>query len=165
MKESKKVTDKLQARAKAEHFCTYQERSQQEVRNKLYSFGLPSWNIEELISELIQANFLNEERFAITYTSGKFRIKHWGKNKIKQGLKLKQVPVKLIRKALNHIDEEEYLKTLDRLLRKKADLLQEPDPFKRRYRLMQYALGKGFESDIIAEILETMDRPVSSDGT
>lgn len=153
MRESKKVADRLQAMAKAEHFCVYQERSQQEVRNKLYSFGLPSGHIEELISELIQGNFLNEERFAIAYTLGKFRIKHWGKIKIKQSLKLKQVPEKLIVKVLKQIDDEEYLKTLDMLLRKKAVLLPKLNPYNLHYRLMQYAAGKGYEKDLIADLL------------
>jgi len=154
MKEPKKVT-KLEAKAKAEHFCAYQERSQQEVRDKLYSFGLHSPDVEELVSELIQANFLNEERFAVAYTLGKFRIKHWGKNKIKQGLRLKQVPEKLIGKALKQIDGDEYVKTLEILLRKKALLLPKLDPYILNYKLTQYAAGKGYEKDLISDLLKT----------
>jgi regulatory protein len=155
MKSSKKVTDKLQIKIKAENFCVYQERSHYEVRNKLYSFGLPSGDIEELISELIQSNFLNEERFAIAYTLGKFRIKHWGKNKIKQGLKLKQVPEKLISKALSQIDMKEYLKTLEMLLRKKAALFPKLDKYELDHRLIQYAAGKGYEKKLIANLLDS----------
>ncbi|HCN82271.1 MAG TPA: RecX family transcriptional regulator [Sphingobacteriaceae bacterium] len=156
MKGSKKVTDKQEARVKAEHYCAYQERSQQEVRTKLQSFDLPYADIEELISELIQANFLNEERFARTYALGKFRIKNWGKNKIKQGLKLKQVPEKLIMKVLKQLDEQDYSHTLLVLLNKKAALLQEYDTFKRNYKLMQYALGKGYERDLITDVLKEL---------
>ncbi len=154
MKGSKKVTDKVQARVKAEHFCAYQERSQQEVRTKLQGFELPYADVEELISELIQSNFLNEERFATSYALGKFRIKNWGKHKIKQGLKLKQVPEKLINKVLTQLDEQDYSKTLILLLNKKAVLLREPDTFKRNYKLMQYALGKGYERDLVSEVLK-----------
>lgn len=156
MKGSKKVTDKVQARVKAEHFCAYQERSQQEVRTKLYSFELPYADVEELISELIQANFLNEERFARTYALGKFRIKNWGKHKIKQGLKLKQVPEKMINKVLKQLDDQDYSNTLIKLLNKKATLLQEPDTFKRNYKLMQYALGKGYERGLISDVLKEL---------
>lgn len=156
MKESKKVTDKLQARVKAEHFCAYQERSQQEVRTKLHSFDLPYSEVEELISELIQDNFLNEERFATTYALGKFRIKNWGKHKIKQGLKLKQVPEKLINKALKQLNGDDYTETLKKLLNKKTEVLLEPDAFKRNYKLMQYALGKGYERDLVAELLKEL---------
>lgn len=156
MQGPKKVTDKIQARIKAERFCAYQERSQQEVRTKLYSFELHYTDVEELISELIQSNFLNEERFARTYALGKFRIKSWGKHKIKQGLKLKQVPDKLINKVLKQLDDENYSKTLITLLNKKAALLREPDMFKRNYKLMQYALGKGYERDLISDVLKEL---------
>src|SRR5690606_6510429 len=83
---------RLQARQKIERYCAYQERSQKEVRNKLYELGLKnSADVEELISELIQSNFINEERFARAYTLGKFRMKLWGRIKISQGLKQKGI--------------------------------------------------------------------------
>jgi regulatory protein len=155
MNTSQKVTDKSQAKTKAEHFCAYQERSQQEVRDKLYTYGLTSGDVEELISDLIQNNFLNEERFAIAYTLGKFRIKHWGKNKIKQGLRFKKVPEKLIGKALKQLDGDDYLKTLDMLLKKKAALLGKLDKYKLKYRLIQYAAGKGYEKELIENLLKS----------
>ena len=89
------VLDKKAALAKAEHYCAYQERSQYEIRNKLYEWGLWTTDVDEIISELILTNFLNEERFAKAYVSGKFNINKWGKIKIKQGLKLKKVPEKI----------------------------------------------------------------------
>ncbi len=95
-----KITDEKIALAKAEHYCAYQERSQQEVRDKLYEWGLYSNVVERVITELIAGNFLNEERFANAYTRGKFNQKGWGKNKIKQGLKFKRVSDPLIKKAL-----------------------------------------------------------------
>src|SRR5438067_9022708 len=97
------IIDEKTALAKAEHYCAYQERSQQEVRDKLYEWGLHSNDVENVIIELIAANFLNEERFANAYACGKFNQKAWGKNKIKQGLKFKKVSDALIKKALNNI--------------------------------------------------------------
>ncbi|MEY5068148.1 MAG: hypothetical protein RLZ47_10 [Bacteroidota bacterium] len=143
-----------QARLKAESYCAYQERSQKEIRDKLYEWGLFSKDVEEIISELIQNNFLNEERFAMMYAQGKFRIKGWGKYKIKQGLKLKQVPEKLIQKALKNLDMDEYLAKLERIIIQKSELLTEKDSFKRRMKLQQFAQMRGFESDLITEILK-----------
>jgi regulatory protein len=145
------------ALAKAEHYCAYQERSQQEVRDKLYEWGLWKDDVEELISELIQTNFLNEERFAMAYVSGKFRIKKWGKIKIRQGLKLKRVPDKMIANALKTIDLDEYLGVILDAAQKKLIFIQEKDAYKRKYKLMNYLIGRGFESNLIAEVLKDND--------
>ena len=142
-----------QALTKAEQFCAYQERSQQEIRDKLYEYGLHSAEVETIISQLIETNFLNEERFATSYSLGKFRIKKWGKIKIKQGLRLKRVPEKLICKALSRIDPDEYWATLSSLYEKKAALIVEKDLFKRKYKLTQYLAGKGYEKDLINDLL------------
>lgn len=149
----KKIFSRQQAKVKAESYCAYQERSQFEIRNKLYEWGLHQKDVEEIISELIESNFLNEERFALAYTLGKFRIKGWGKIKIKQALKLKRVPDKLIQKSLQSIDGDDYLSMLNKILEKKAKTLNEKDPFKRRYLLSRYGSGKGFEQDLISDIL------------
>lgn len=153
----KKVFDKNTARAKAEHYCAYQERSQQELRYKLYGYGLHQAEVEELICDLIEANFLSEERFAYAYCLGKFRIKHWGKQKIKQGLKLKRVADNLIKKALAQINPQDYELTLGMILEKKDALLREKDAFKRKQKLFQYAQSKGYESDLILDRLNNSD--------
>lgn len=153
--EKKKIRlDKKTALAKAEHYCAYQERAQQEIRDKLYEWGLWSDDVEELISELIQTNFLNEERFTQAYVSGKFNIKHWGKIKIKQGLKLKRIPDKMIQRALNGINYDDYLKAILTAAEKKAPLIKEKDAFKRQYKLVSYLMGKGFERDLIILVLK-----------
>ena len=149
----RKIFSRQQAKVKAESYCAYQERSQFEIRNKLYEWGLFQNEVEEIISELIESNFLNEERFALAYTLGKFRIKSWGKIKIKQALKLKRVPDKLIKKSLQSIDDDDYLTMLKRILEKKAENITESDPFKRRYLLTRYGSGKGFELDLISDLL------------
>ncbi len=152
-----KVFSRAQCRTKAESYCAYQERSQQEVRNKLYDWGLHEKDVEEIISELIQENFLNEERFALAYTLGKFRIKGWGKVKIRQGLKLKRVPDKMIIKALNGIDHDDYMAKLKSLIEKKQATVKESDPFKLRFLVSRYAAQKGYEMELIGEVLKGED--------
>lgn len=149
-----KVFTKEQASIKAESYCAYQERSQQEMRNKLYEWGLHQAEVEQIIADLIENNFLNEERFALAYTLGKFRIKGWGKNKIRQGLKFKRVPEKLINKSLSKIDGDDYLEKLLQILIKKSALIPEKDAFKKRYKLIQYAAYRGFEKDLISDLLK-----------
>lgn len=149
-----RILDKKQALAKAESFCAYQERSQKEVRTKLLDWGVRGDELEEIIADLIVNNFLNEERFAKHYASGKFNIKKWGRIKIKQSLKLKGVPDKILQKALYSLDDDDYMKTLENLAVKKASLLNEPNPLKRKMKLISYLQGKGFETDLILLILK-----------
>ncbi len=153
----RKITDEKAALAKAEHYCAYQERSQQEVRDKLYEWGLWTDAVENIISQLITGNYLNEERFAKAYTQGKFKQKAWGRIKIKQGLKLKKVPDVLVTKALLTIDGDDYLKTLQKVLAKKAPSIKEKADYKRRYKLQQYAMSRGYEADLIADVLKNSD--------
>ena len=116
----------LEAKRKAESYCAYQERAQQEVRNKLYEWGLHQEAVENIIVQLIEENFLNEERFAKAYALGKFRMKGWGKIKIKQHLKLKNVSEPLIRLALKTIDIDEYNKKIEETINKKTELTKKP---------------------------------------
>ncbi len=146
-----------QAKSKAEAFCAYQERAQQEVRDKLYHWGLYPAVVEQVIADLITEGFLNEERFALAYASGKFRMNGWGKHKIKQGLTQKATSAPLIKAALNSLDEQEYREKLLNLLRAKARLEKEKDPYKRKNKLVRYALGKGYESELILELLNDND--------
>lgn len=154
----KKTLSRPQAKLKAEAFCAYQERAQQEVRDKLYEWGLHASDVEEIISELIVDNFLNEERFAIAYVSGKFRMKGWGKIKIKQGLKRKNVPEKIMKTALNHISKEEYEEKLTETIKKKIKIDGEPKNVTQKSKLIRFLQSKGFESDLIfkktAELLK-----------
>lgn len=153
----KRITDEKTALIKAEQFCAYQERSQQEVREKLYDMGMYPTGVESVISQLITSNFLNEERFAKAYAQGKFRMNGWGRIKIKQGLKFKRVPDKLINKALQLLDGDEYLSVLQKIMEKKQRQIHETDTFKRRYKLQQYAMSRGFESDLINDVLKASE--------
>jgi len=130
-------------------YCAYQERCHSEVRHKLLSLGIYGDALEEIIFDLIQENFLNEERFARSYARGKFRIKHWGRNKIIKELKVRQVSEYCMRMALEEIDEEEYLQTLKKLARKKWSEYRGMKNFERKGRLARYLASRGFESELI----------------
>ena len=141
------VNDALQ---KAKHYCAYQERCHSEVREKLYSLGLHKNEVEQLVTQLIEEEFLNEERFAIAYAGGKFRIKNWGKEKIRYALKQKQVSAYCIRKALNSISNSDYNKIFKVVADKKLQLLKsEKNVFIKKRKLNDFLLRKGFEIEII----------------
>ena len=146
--------DKQTATSKGEAYCAYQERSQYEVRGKLLELGMRYNELEEIIAYLIENNFLNEERFANAYARGKLRIKGWGKNKINQGLKFKQVSAPLIKKELKNLDETEYLEKLKEVLDKKEETIKEKITYQRNFKLVQYALSRGFERDLIFFMLK-----------
>ena len=117
---------KEQALQKARYYCTYQERCHSEVKEKLYSLGLYKKDVEELLSNLIEDNYLNEERFAIQFAGGRFRIKQWGKVKIKYELKQKLVSDFCIKKALASINENDYQKTIQKLFSAKLKTVPIP---------------------------------------
>ncbi len=139
---------------KIKQYCAYQDRCHAEVREKLYSFSLKDREVEEIISELISENYLNEQRFAIHYAGGKFRMKHWGKVKIKQSLKLKQVSDHCIKKALKEIDSKEYEKTFQKLVEQKLNTLKsEKNIFVKKRKLQDFLLLRGYETDKIREVV------------
>ena len=142
-----------QAIIKAQKYCAYQERCQQEVRDKLYEWGLHSNEVEQIISELIVDNFLNEERFAKAYAGGKFRIKKWGRIKIKLELKKRKISDYCIKKAMQEIKEEEYLKTIKALIVKKSKDIKDKNTQVRNYKMVKYIASKGFEQDLIWDVL------------
>jgi regulatory protein len=146
-----------QALQKARHYCGYQERSHSEVQDKLYSFGLRKKDVETALAILIEENYLNEERFAIQFAGGHFRLKEWGRVKIRYELRQRQVSEYCIRKALTVIDEEDYEQTLDRLAAKKwAILREEGNAFVRKRKLQDYLLQKGYESDKVSAAVRTV---------
>lgn len=160
MEEEKKQRKKLtpqQAMIKAQMACAYQERCQQEMRDKLYEWGLHSEEVESLIAELISSNFLNEERYAKAFAGGKFRIKKWGRVKIKLELKKKKISEYCIRKAMEEIDEREYLKVLRELIEKKGKEIKGLKDYQRNYKIAQYAASRGFEQDLVFSLLKQQD--------
>lgn len=149
-----KYLSKEQALQKAKQYCAYQERCHSEVKEKLYSFGLYKKDVDELLSELITENYLNEERFAIQYAGGKFRLKQWGRVKIKYALKQKQVSDYCIKKALTGISEPDYLNTLQNLYEQKLRSLKgEKNIFIKKRKLKDHLLQKGFEPGLVVEMI------------
>lgn len=154
METKKIILDYKSALLKAQKHCAYQERSQQEIRNKLYEWGLHQAEVEDAIVALIGANFINEERFAIQLAQGKFRIKHWGKIKITQALKLHKISPYCIKKALQQIPDDDYEKSLIRIIDKKRERLGgKLTPLKAR-KLAHFAQSKGYESNLVWKVLK-----------
>ncbi|MBI33761.1 MAG: RecX family transcriptional regulator [Flavobacteriales bacterium] len=144
-----------EALEKIKKYCAYQERCQTEVRTKLLEFKLTVENIENIICCLIEENFINEERFSRSFVRGKFRQKKWGRIKIRQSLQYKNISEYCIRKGFEEIDEEEYLKTLESILKKKEGLLNEENEFIRQQKLAKYAISRGFENNLVWNHLTT----------
>ncbi len=150
----KKFYTPAQAFEKISRYCAYQERSHKEVRNKLYEYGLHRGDVEELLSKLITEGFLNEERFAKAFAGGKFRMKKWGRNKIVHELESHGVTPKCIKKGLAELSDADYKKTLRGLLVKKLDLTKEPNLFKKRDKVARFAIGKGYESELVWAVVK-----------
>lgn len=148
----------LEAKTKLEAFCAYQERCQYEVDQKLISWHFAQEQRMQLIADLIQNRFIDEERFASAYVSGKFRIKKWGKIKIKQHLKQKFISTYSINKALQEIEYDEYEKTI-RLLasRKWEERKSGEDIWKFKAKVVRYLASKGYENDLIYEVINELN--------
>jgi regulatory protein len=140
---------------KIKHYCGYQERNHFEVKEKLYSFGLYKDQVDSLISILIEENYLNEERYALAFAGGKFRMKDWGRMKIKFELKKHQVSDYCIKKALASIDELLYQEKMEKLATAKLKTLKsEKNIFIKKRKLQSYLTQKGYESMLINEYLQ-----------
>jgi len=155
-KSPEKIITPLVALEKMKNWCAYQERSQNDVRQKLFEYKLEAEAVESIIAELVNEKFLDEERFAMAYASGKFRIKHWGRNKIKMGLKMHKVSDYCIKKALKSIDEIAYEEIIKKVIEKKSRLTKTNDERKKYYAVLNYAVSRGFESDLVIEQLKTI---------
>ena len=149
---------KEQALQKLKHYCAYQERCHSEVKEKLYSLGVWKNNQDEIISTLIEEGYLDEERFAIAYAGGKFRMKHWGRVKIRHALLQKQVSEYSIKKALKSIDEADYKSTLQKEAEEKYASLKQEQYLARKKKTMDYLAARGFEHDLISEALACLQK-------
>jgi regulatory protein len=138
-----------------QHYCAFQERCHSEVRYKLLELNFRGAEVEEAIAALIEEDFLNEERYAQSYVGGKFRIKHWGRKKIIQELKKKKVSEYCIKKGLKEIKEDDYWNVLRELtLKKYNELNSERNVWIRKQKVQRYLMQKGFELDLIQEMLK-----------
>ena len=148
-----------EAKRKLEHYCVYQDRCYKEVTNKLREMQMIPIAIDDILLHLVQHNFLNEERFAKSYARGKFNIKHRGKVRIVRELKFRNISAYNIKTALKEIDEGDYLEKLHHLATKKLASITEANVYKKRKKIADYLLYRGWEShlvyDKIREILPT----------
>jgi len=142
-----------QALLKAANYCAYQERCHNEVLEKLSEWGIWGIDAQEILLTLIEQNYLNEERFAIAFAGGKFRVKHWGKVKIKLELKQRDISEYCLNKALNEISDQDYLHTLNEQIDKKWAETKDKNLLSKRAKVAKYVIGKGFEQDLIWNIL------------
>jgi regulatory protein len=154
-----KVYTTTQAFVKIAAFCAYQERTQQEVRSKLYEYGIKTDEVEVIIVKLIEENFLNEERFAKAFAGGKFRIKKWGRNRIIRELEMRNLSPYCIRSGLKEIDEEDYITTIKSIIEKKQSESNLKNAYQKSFKVATYLISRGFESDLVWDIL----REVASD--
>lgn len=147
----KKIYTVEEAKRKLENYCAYQERCHQEVEKKLNEMNMIEASKEVIIVHLIEHGFLNEERFAKSFASGKFRIKKWGKQRITRELKFRNISDYNIKMALKEISNTEYLETFNELSNKRLLELKENDKYKKRKKLADYLLYRGWESNLVYE--------------
>ncbi|MFT5971056.1 MAG: regulatory protein [Flavobacteriales bacterium] len=157
MEEKKHIYDINEARIRVHNYCAYQERCQKEVREKLISWGMIELVVDTLMVELIQGNFLNEERFSIAFARGKFRFKHWGKYKIKQELWRRDISEYCINKAMLEIDGLGYKDEIKLLADKYLSKQKESHPYLLKRKTANYLIRKGFESALVWDVLNTED--------
>lgn len=143
-----------EAKLKLESFCAYQERCTFEIQTKLSQWNFPPEESDKLINHLRNQNFLNEERFVEAFISGKVRIKRWGRNKIRQELRLKKIPDEMIKRGLSAIDSELYYSNLEHLARVKSNqLITEKDAYSKKVKIIRFLASKGYEQDLIFDAI------------
>jgi regulatory protein len=136
------------------HYCQYQDRCKQEVRTKLAAFDIPSSDKEKIMQVLVDEGFIDDERYASTFVRSKIHLKKWGMNKIRMALKMKGISDEIIQNALSEIDPENYREELIKVL--KAKKINETDPYKRKAKLAQYAMQKGYEPGLVWELVSSL---------
>jgi regulatory protein len=141
---------------KLEGYCVYQDRCHKEIETKLKEFILIEEARNQIILHLLEHNFLNEERFSKSFARGKFRIKKWGKQRIVRELKQRDVSAYNIKTALKEIDEDAYLVTVVEITEKRNQLIREPNIYKRKKKLSDFLIRKGYEYDLIFKTIDAV---------
>lgn len=150
-----------EAKKALEHYCSYQERYHKEVEKKLYDLKMIPAAKEIIILHLIAHNFLNEERFSKAFARGKFSIKNWGKIRITNELKYRNISPYNIKTALNEIDEFDYVNCLKTMAIKKLSLLKEQNSYKKKNKLITYLISKGFEFELVYKVIKELNWPTN----
>ncbi len=138
-----------EAKRALEHYCVYQDRCHKEIISKLYDYRMIPETHDIIIVHLIEHDFLNEERFSKSFARGKFRIKKWGKQRIVRELKFREISTYNIKTALKEIDEKDYINTFNELAQKRFDAIKESNKYKKKKKLADYLLYRGWESNLI----------------
>ena len=144
----------LEIKQKLVNYCVYQDRCHQEVEQKMWDYLLIPEAKEEILLYLMKENYLNEERFTRSYIRGKFYMKSWGRNKIRNHLKFKGVPEKLINSCFDEIDEDDYQKTLAKLFHNYFSKIKGLQVYQKNAKTIKYLLGRGFEYEEIRRVIE-----------
>ena len=148
-----------QAKKKLEYYCVYQERCHQDVENKLRSMKLSASFKETVMLHLLENDFLNEERFSKAFARGKFKIKKWGKYRIESELKSRNISEYNIRSGLQEISESDYLESFNELAKKRLAQINETNIYKKRKKLADYLLYRGWESDMVySKVMELVKK-------
>ena len=142
---------------KLEYYCSYQDRCHKEVEQKLNSFTLITELKEKVIVHLIENNFINEERFAKSFVRGKHNYKFWGKNRIVNELKFRNISSRIITIALKEIPEETYQENFHQLAEKHWNSITERKGQKKNKKFVDFLLRKGYETSLIYEKLKELD--------
>lgn len=145
-----------EAKRSLEHYCAYQERCHKEVNQKLYNMRMIPEAIDIVVVHLLEHDFLNETRFAQSFARGKFRIKKWGKRRLEIELKKREISAFNIKEAFKEIPEADYLQTFHELAEKKAETIRETDVYKKRKKLADYLLYRGWESHLVYDKVNTL---------
>lgn len=153
---SQKSYTLAEATKKLESYCAYQERCHKEVTSKLWEMKMIPEAIDQIVTHLIQENYLNEERFSRAYARGKFNIKKWGRNRIVNELKFRGISKYNIKSALQEIDDNDYFTTLDKLAKKRVQEIKETNLQKRKKKLADYLLYRGWESHLVYEKIKEL---------
>ncbi|MCO6462229.1 MAG: RecX family transcriptional regulator [Saprospiraceae bacterium] len=135
---------------RAKKYCAYQERCHTEVRSRLIEWKVYGDELEEIMAALVEENFLNEERYAKAFVSGKFRINQWGKRKIIQHLRMKNISDYCVRKGLEVIDEDEYLAMINKLVKKRIHEKKHQSAAQ----LISYLMSRGYEYELIQRVID-----------
>ena len=153
---SKKKISVTQAKNRIAAYCAYQERCLSEVKTRLEDLGMNNQQSEIIIAQMVEEDFINEQRFSEAFVRGRFTIKKWGKVRIRQELKMRDIPEHYISQALSLIPEEEYLDTLHYLARRKWTLTKEPNFLKKKIKVNRFLMFRGFEADLIKDVVEAI---------
>jgi regulatory protein len=149
----KKRLTKEQVLQKLRFYCRYQQRCHSEIKEKLFELGVNKKDHDELLTELVKENCLNDERFAVAFTSGRFKLKQWGRKKIQRGLREKRVSDEIAQKALEQINTKEYMAILNKLAKKRYAALKHEQHLVRKKKTMDYLIQKGYELDLVRKAI------------